>query len=55
MDVLEKAWYLLTTLKKSIFSNVAGPGLQSVASFSTKITFITEVFSKIGPHPELYS
>ena len=55
MDVLEKAWYLLTTLKKSIFSKVAGPGLQSVASFSTKITFITEVFSKIESHPELYS
>ena len=42
MDILEKACYLLTTLKKSsIFSKVAGPGLQSVASFSTKINFFT--------------
>ena len=37
MDILEKACYLLTTLKKSIFSKVAGPGLQSVASLTTKI------------------
>ena len=40
LDILEKASYLLTTVK-SIFSKVAGRGLQSVASFSTKITFFT--------------
>ena len=55
MDILEKACYLLTTLKKSIFSKVAGPGLQSVASFSTKIIFFTELFSKIVSRAELNS
>ena len=54
-DILERACYLLTTLKKSIFSKVAGPGLKSVASFSTKTTFFTEFFSKIAPHVELNS
>ena len=37
MDILEKACYLLTTLKNSTFSKVAGPGLQSEASFTKKI------------------
>ena len=55
MDILEKACYLSTTLKKSIFSKVAGPGLQLVTSFSTKITFFTKIFSKIAPHAELNS
>ena len=50
MDILKKDSYLLTTLKKSIFSKVTGPGLQSVASFSTKISFFTDFFSKIAPH-----
>ena len=55
MDILEKACYLLTILKKSVFSKVAGPGLQSVASLATKITFFTGIFSKIAPHAELNS
>ena len=55
MDILEKACYMLTTLKKIIFSKVAGRGLQSVASFTTKITFFTESFSKIAPQAELNS
>ena len=50
---MEKACYLLTTLKKSAFSKAAGLGLQWVASFSTKITFSTDIFSKIEPHLEL--
>ena len=37
MDILEKACYLLTTSKKSIFSKVAGPGLQSVTTIVDKI------------------
>ena len=48
-DILKKA------LKKSMFSKVADPGLQLVTSFSTKITFFTEIFSKIVPHAELNS
>ena len=46
MDILVKACYLLTTLKKSIFSKVAGPGLQSMANFSTKIT-LQNFFQKL--------
>ena len=42
IDILEKACYLLTTLKKSIFSKATGPGLQTVASFSTKTTFFSK-------------
>ena len=37
------------------FSEVAGPGLQSVARVTTKITFFTETFSKIVQPPELNS
>ena len=55
MDILEKACYQLTTMKKFIFNKVSGPGLLSVASFTTKITFFTETFSKIVPRAELNS
>ena len=55
IDILEKACYLLTPLNKSVFSKVAGLSLQWVASFSTKMTFFTEFFSKIAPRSELNS
>ena len=55
INILEKACYLLTTLNKSVFSKVAGLSLQWVASFSTKMTFFTEFFSKIAPHSEINS
>ena len=55
MDILEKACYLLTTLKNSTFSKVAGPGLQSEASFTKKITCFTELFLRISRHAELNS
>ena len=52
MDILEKACYLLTTLKKSIFSKVAVPGLQSVATIVDKINK-TLLQSPLYPHSML--
>ena len=52
MHILEKTCYMLTTLKKSIFNKVAGPGLQSVVTIVDKIN-VTLLQSPLFPHSML--
>ena len=52
MDILKEACQVLTTLKKSIFSKDAGPGLQSVATNVDKIN-VTFLQSPLFPHSML--